>query len=413
MLYRTVEKTGESLSILGFGAMRLPGTKGKIDEERATKQIRYAIDQGVSYVDTAWGYHKGRGEPFLGRALGDGYRERIKLATKLPYWVIRSRQDMDYYLARQLDRLNTDHIDYYLVHSLDGPGWQSMEALGIRDFLTKAKHDGRIVNRGFSFHGDKEAFRHIVDAYDWEFSQIQYNYLDVHNQAGREGLRYAASKGLGVIVMEPLRGGKLAGNLPPQVQAIFNEADIRRSSAEWALRWVWNHPEVTVVLSGMNDESHIDENLRIADQAYADSLTDQELRIVDRAAEAFRGLMKIGCTGCQYCMPCPAGVDIQGCFDSYNQRHMFGEKRTAQFFYMVRLGGAMSGKASNASLCTACGKCVEACPQGLQIPSLLKDVRKEFEGFWFKPLVRLIRLGVTLRARWNANRPGRRSSYKS
>jgi predicted aldo/keto reductase-like oxidoreductase len=408
VLYRTVEKTGDSLPILGFGAMRLPGTKGKIDEDRAARQIRYAIDQGVSYVDTAWGYHKGQSEPFLGRALGDGYREKIRLATKLPYWVIRSRQDMDYYLARQLDRLGTDHIDYYLVHSLDGAGWQSMEALGIRDFLTNAKQDGRIVNRGFSFHGEREAFRQIVDAYDWEFCQIQYNYLDVHNQAGREGLMYAASKGLGVIVMEPLRGGKLAGNLPPQVEAIFNEADIKRSSAEWALRWVWNHPEVTVVLSGMNDERHIDENLRIADQAYADSLTDHELRIVERAAEAFRELMKIGCTGCQYCMPCPAGVDIQGCFDFYNQRHMFGEKRMAQFSYLVRLGGAMSGKASNASLCTACGKCVNACPQGLEIPALLKDVRKEFEGFWFKPLVRLIRTGVTLRAWWNANRAGRR-----
>jgi predicted aldo/keto reductase-like oxidoreductase len=407
MLYRTIEKTGDTLSILGFGAMRLPELDGKIDEARATRQIRHAIDKGVNYVDTAWGYHRGASEPFVGRALADGYREKVRLATKLPHWAVRSRQDMDRFLAQQLERLNTDHIDYYLIHSLDGPGWQRIRDLGVVDFLDRARQDGRVVNRGFSFHGTKEAFREIVDAYGWEFCQIQYNYLDEHTQAGRDGLEYAASKGLGVVVMEPLRGGKLGSGLPPDVEAIWQEADVKRTPAEWALRWVWNHPGVTIVLSGMNDEKHIEENLRIAGDARPNSLTAKEVDLVDRAAQTYRRLMRIGCTGCQYCMPCPAGVDIQGCFEQYNHIHMFGDKRVTKFFYAARMGGAMTGKASNASLCKQCGNCVKACPQGLPIPELLKEVSKEFEGFWFKPKVWLLKQGVALQSWWTTHRPKR------
>jgi predicted aldo/keto reductase-like oxidoreductase len=357
-------------------------------------------------------YHNGQSEPFLGRALLDGYRSKVRLATKLPHWAVRTRQDMDYYLAQQLDKLKTDHIDYYLVHSLDGPSWERARALGIEDFLDRAQQDGHIVNRGFSFHGDREAFKQIVDAYDWEFCQIQYNYLDVQNQAGKEGLDYAASRGLGVIVMEPLRGGNITGKLPPEIDTIWNEADIKRAPAEWALRWVWNHPGVTVVLSGMNDEKHIDENLRIAGEAQPNSLTGRELQLVERAAEKYRDLMRIGCTGCQYCMPCPAGVDIHGCFDIYNHIHMFGDRRVMRFFYMVRFGGAMSGTASGASLCKECGKCVEACPQGLPIPTLLKDVRKEFEKFWFKPMVWFLRRGLTIQSWWTTHRPGRHRTHR-
>jgi predicted aldo/keto reductase-like oxidoreductase len=319
VLYRTLAKTGDRLSILGFGAMRLPEVGGKIDEARATRQIRHAIDRGVNYVDTAWVYHRGASEPFIGRALADGYRDKVRIATKLPCWAVGTRDDMDRFLAQQLERLRTDHIDYYLIHSIDGPGWERIAGLGVADFLDKARQDGRIVNRGFSFHGTKDAFLQIVDAYDWEFCQIQYNYLDEQAQAGREGLEYAASRRLGVVVMEPLRGGKLASRLPPEVEAILKETEVRRTPAEWALRWVWNHPEVTVVLSGMNDENHIEENLTIADDAFPRSLTDEEIGLVSRAAQAYRESMKIGCTGCQYCMPCPAGVDIQGCFDHYNQ----------------------------------------------------------------------------------------------
>jgi predicted aldo/keto reductase-like oxidoreductase len=387
--------------------MRLPELGGKIDEARASRQIRHAIDQGVNYVDTAWGYHRGASEPFVGRALADGYRDRVRLATKLPHWAVRSREDMDRFLAQQLERLRTDRIDYYLIHSLDGPGWQRIANLGAIDFLDKARQDGRIINRGFSFHGTKDAFSGIVDAYDWEFCQIQYNYLDEHSQAGREGLEYAASKGLGVVVMEPLRGGKLGSGLPPEVEATLQAAEVKRTPAEWALRWVWNHPGVTIVLSGMNDENHIEENLRIAGEVHPNSLTDAEIALVDQAARAYRGLMKIGCTGCQYCMPCPAGVDIQGCFEHYNQIHMAGNKRLTRFFYAARMGGAMTGKASNASLCKGCGNCVKACPQGLPIPDLLKDVSKEFEGFWFKPKVWSLKRGAAIQSWLATHRPRR------
>jgi len=400
MLYRTVPKTGEKLSILGFGAMRLPQVKGKIDEEAGTGLIRNSIDNGIDYIDTAWAYHKGASEPFLAKALADGYREKVKLATKLPHWLVNSRKDMDYYLDRQLERLGTQRIDYYLIHSLDGPCWDRMKALGITEFLDAARSDGRIVNRGFSFHGNKEDFRRIVDGYDWEFCQIQYNFLDEGNQAGTEGLEYAASKNLAVIVMEPLRGGNLAGKIPEEIAALWDGAQVRRSPAEWALRWIWNRPEVTLLLSGMNEQSQVDENIKIASEALPDSLSEAELGLVKQVADTYRRLMKIGCTGCQYCMPCPVGVDIQGCFEMYNNAHMFGGRKFLRFFYIARMGGAMSGNVSRASLCIECGKCLKKCPQNLDIPALLKDVAGEFEGFWFKPSAWLMRRAVLFQAWW-------------
>ena len=288
MLYRKMPKSGDELSILGFGCMRLAvKADGSINEERARKQVRNAIDQGINYVDTAWPYHMGQSEPFLGRALADGYREKVRLATKLPSWLIESREDMDRYLNAQLKKLKTDHIDYYLVHALVGDLWDKVEELGVADFLTRAKADGRIGNAGFSFHGAGKDFSRIVDAYEWDFCQIQYNFLDEQNQAGTAGLEYAASKGLGVIIMEPLRGGNLTKTVPPAIQEIWDEAPTKRTPAEWALSWVWNHPEVTVVLSGMNEESHIRENLRIADQAYPDSLTRAELDLVKRVERKY------------------------------------------------------------------------------------------------------------------------------
>ena len=357
MLYRKMKKTGDELSILGFGCMRLPQKRGRIDEKRATRQIRFAIDQGVNYLDTAVPYHMGASEPFLGRALTDGYREKIKLATKLPPGSVKTREEMDRVLNGQLDRLKTDRIDYYLLHGLNGESWKKMKQLGARKFLDKAKSHGRICYAGFSFHGDIDAFKDIVDAYDWEFCQIQYNYLDENNQAGTEGLKYAASKGLGVIIMEPLRGGNLAGKVPPAVQAIWDNAEIKRSPAEWGLRWIWNHPEATVILSGMNREDHIEENLRIAGEAYPESLSDKELQLLSRVVDTYQGLMKAGCTGCRYCMPCPSGVDIPTCFEYYNSSHVFGDKLTAKAMYLIRLGGVGGATASHASLCQDCGEC--------------------------------------------------------
>lgn len=382
MLYRKMPKNGDELSILGFGCMRLPVKEdGSIDEERATKQVRYAIDQGVNYVDTAWPYHMGESEPFLGRALDDGYREKVKIATKLPSWLIESREDMDKFLNAQLENLKTDHIDYYLIHALVGDLWDNVEKLGVVDFLDKAKADGRIINAGFSFHGSGDEFKRIVDAYDWDFCQIQYNFLDENNQAGTRGLEYAASKSLGVIVMEPLRGGNLTKTLPQAVKEIWDEAPIKRSPAEWALRWVWNHPEVTVVLSGMNEEAHVEENLKVAGEAYPNSLTEAELQLAKRVEQKYRELMKVGCTGCRYCMPCPAGVNIPLCFETYNDLYMSGNADEAKFMYAARLGGIVSsGETEFASQCVQCGKCLEKCPQHIDIPTILESVVEELEG---------------------------------
>ena len=307
MLYRTVPKNGDALSILGFGCMRLPEKDGQIDEPRAIRQIRSAIYRGVNYVDTAWPYHGGESEPLLGKALEDGYRQRVKLATKLPSFLVKSREDMDRYLNAQLEKLDTDRIDYYLIHTLNGALWDAMLEFDIHDFLEKAKDDGRIANAGFSFHGLPEDFNRIVDGYAWDFCQIQYNYLDEEYQAGTAGLKYAASKDMAIIVMEPLRGGNLGRHTPPPaIEKIWDEAKPHRSPVAWALLWLWHHPEVTVVLSGMNEEAHIDENIALADQGRPGVLTSEELERVTRAANTYRKLMKVGCTGCGYCMPCPS-----------------------------------------------------------------------------------------------------------
>ena len=393
MLYRKMPRNGNELSVLGFGCMRLAvKADGSIDEERATRQVRDAIDHGVNYVDTAWPYHGGESEPFVGRALADGYRERVSLATKLPSWLIESREDMDMYLNAQLERLRTDHIDYYLVHALVGNLWDRIEGLGIADFLDRAKDDGRIRNAGFSFHGAGEDFSRIVDAYDWDFCQIQYNFLDERNQAGTAGLEYAASRGLGIVIMEPFRGGNLTKTVPPPVREIWDEAPTRRTPAEWALRWIWDRPEVTVVLSGMGEEAHVEENLAIADGAYPHSLTDAELDLVRRVERKYRELMKVGCTGCRYCMPCPAGVNIPLCFEEYNNLYLADNPDGERFMYAARLGGAVAlGEPEFASLCMQCGQCVERCPQQIDIPAVLETVVDELEGPDFEQRVALAR----------------------
>ena len=282
--------------------------------------------------------------------------------------------------AAQLKKLNTDRIDYYLVHALNGTLWDTLEPLGVIEFLEQAKEDGRIANAGFSFHGLADDFIRIVDAYPWVFCQIQYNYLDEDYQAGTKGLQYAAEKGLGVIVMEPLRGGNLAETPPESVQAIWNEAAVKRTPAEWALRWVWNHPEVTVVLSGMNDEAQIEENLAIAGTAHANALTQQELELVGRASRAFAGLMKVGCTGCGYCMPCPSEVMIPICFEEYNKMHLFGPVDEVKFRYAFRMSGQLvDGRPGYASQCVQCGECLDKCPQGIPIPEDLSRVAAEME----------------------------------
>jgi hypothetical protein len=268
-----------------------------------------------------------------------------------------------------------------LVHSLQGDTWDRIAALGVAEFLDRARSDGRIVNAGFSYHGNREDFKRIVGAYPWTFCQIQYNFLDEEHQAGTEGLTYAAANGLGVIVMEPLRGGALAiFPQPPAIDALWRQAERRRTPAEWALRWVWNHPEVTVALSGMNDEAQVDENLRVAAEALPGSLTAAEAGLVATVSRKYREIMKVGCTGCGYCQPCPSGVDISGAFDLFNAFHTFGKTQEARFLYVLRAGGVLSGRPAYASLCAHCLDCLEKCPQGLAIPDLLEQVVAEFEG---------------------------------
>ncbi len=381
MLYRKMEKTGDSLSILGFGAMRLPEKNGKIDEKRATAQIHYAINNGVNYIDTAFPYHMGESEPFLGRALAGGYREKIRLATKLPQWLVKGRNDMDDFINLQLEKLKTDSIDYYLIHALDGGRWDKLKEFGIFDFLEKIKKDGRAKHTGFSFHGALPDFKRIIDDHDWDFCQIQYNILDEKNQAGKEGLQYASSKGLGVVVMEPLRGGMLVNNIPKDIDAFYNEAAVKRSPAQWSLKWIWNHPEVTVVLSGMNDERQIEENIRAAGQSVAGELKKDEIEMIDKVKARYRELMKVNCTGCRYCMPCPRNVNIPMCFEIYNTRFLMNNKMKGIMEYAIRMGGAMNKKGF-ASQCIECGKCEKHCPQGISIIKELKNVKKEFEGIF-------------------------------
>jgi uncharacterized protein len=395
MQYRQVPKNGDQLSALGFGAMRLATKWGRIDEERAKRQIRDAIARGVNYIDTAFPYHGGESEQFLGRVLQDGYRGKVKLATKMPPSNIKTRGDMDRILEIQLKKLQTDHIDYYLLHGLEANQWKILFDLGVLEFLDLAKAAGKIRNAGFSFHGDLKTFKEIIDAYDWVFCQIQYNFLDETNQAGTEGLRYAASKNIAVMIMEPLRGGNLAGKLPKKAREIYDCSGTKRSAAEWALRWVWNHPEVTVVLSGMNEEKHISENLKTCEDAFSNSMTADELATIDAIAATYKRPMRIGCTGCGYCMPCPFGVNIPQCFTLYNDYHDYhpGFKHlTIRVLYGMGLMGGIGRTPAHAALCKNCGKCVSHCPQHVMIPEELKKVSKTLGNSRTKMMLPFMRL---------------------
>jgi uncharacterized protein len=390
MLYREMGRTGDKVSILGYGCMRFPKKNGRTDEERTEKQIVSAIEQGVNYFDTAYIYPGS--EATLGRILAkNGFRQKVMIATKMPVFLIHNARDMANTFHTSLERLQTDHVDYYLMHNVTSiQGWQRLCGLGMEDFLANLKQSGKVGRIGFSFHGEKGQFREIVDAYPWDFCQIQYNYLDENFQAGKEGLQYAAGKGLGVIVMEPLRGGLLSGKIPESVQAVWARAGQKRTPAEWALRWVWSHPEVTVLLSGMNVEEHIQENIRIASDAAPFGLTREELALVGEARDMYRSRTKVGCTGCGYCMPCPAGVNIPACFSYYNDRHLFDDK-SFRFKYAGSLIGIDGSAPSFASLCRHCGKCETHCPQGLPIQKHLQEAAKDMEGFYIKTLAGMVR----------------------
>ena len=399
MLYREVPKNGDQLSVLGYGCMRFPTRFGGINEKLAEEQMMQALDRGVNYYDTAYPYHNRKSEGFVGKVFAKNRcRNRVKLATKLPHWMTHTKKEMDEVLNEQLAKLRTDRIDYYLVHALNAELWREAKHNGVIEFLDDALKQGKIINAGFSFHGLAEDFQPIVDDYDWTFCQIQYNYLDTRNQAGTAGLNYAASKNMAVIIMEPLRGGNLAKTPPPSVKKILNKADRKRSPVDWSLSWIWNHPEVTVILSGMNDDHHISENLDLAAKAVPNNLSDEDVALVDEAANEFRRVMKVGCTGCQYCMPCPAGVNIPSAFDCYNSKHAFKDK-SAGIMYLFQNGGLVTEKQTLASQCKDCGKCVEKCPQNLAIPELLEEVADDMEGWKMKPMIWLGRRMMRVKKR--------------
>ncbi len=378
MLYRKMNKADPELSILGFGCMRFPvTTAGQIDEEQATGMLRYAIDHGVNYVDTAYPYHNGESEPFVGRVLAGGYRERVSLATKLPSWLVSSRQDMDKYLNEQLSRLRTDHIDFYLVHGLNGPFWENLSGLNVTEFLDDAIADGRIRYAGFSFHDNTALFKEIVDSYNWTFTQIQYNFMDEQYQAGTKGLEYAAKKGLGIVVMEPIRGGLLARDLKG-ISEIWQKAETHHDPAEGALRWVWNHPEVTVVLSGMSRPEQVRQNVTLAETGLPHSLTKKELSLFGKVKKELQKRIIIPCTGCRYCVPCPHGVSIPECFEMYNRGHIYEDDEDARQHYSMFLGGFFDGIPHYASCCQECGECEGKCPQNLPIRYNLKKVTEYF-----------------------------------
>lgn len=376
MQYRDFGRLEFRPSALGFGAMRLPvltGADGKpdfkrIDRPLATAMLRRAIDGGVNYVDTAWTYHEESCEAWLGEALDAGCRERVKLATKMPVWNVRQLSDFDRILATQIERLRTDRIDFYLLHSLNEANWRRVVEHDQLVAAERALADGRIGHLGFSFHGTYDDLDTILAATDlWEFVQIQFNFMDEEYQAGRRGLELAASKGLGVIVMEPIRGGALARNVPTRVQDVWDEAPIRRSPAEWALQWLWSQPEVSFLLSGMSTMTQVEENLVYAERSRVGLLTTEELALVARARDLYCELSPIPCTGCRYCLPCPQGVAIPELFELYNAAHMYENLPRQKMAYRVFFSDR-----ERAESCTACGECELKCPQGMAVPVWLE-----------------------------------------
>jgi len=383
-------KNGDELSILGFGCMRFPMKGTSIDEERSIALIRDAIARGVNYFDTAYPYHGGKSEPLLGKALEGGYRENVKIATKLPHYLIGSFDKAQKIFFTQLEKLRTDYIDYYLIHMLsDMSAFERLVDLGIMSWLEEKKQEGVINNLGFSFHGEKTDFEKIIKAYPWDFCQIQYNYLDENNQATKSGLELAHELGMPVIIMEPLRGGKLVNSLPSEVLEAFASSNAAKTPAEWSLRWIWNHPEVTVILSGMSDEAQLDENITIAEDALANALSAETLAIYDKVKHIMHEKTKVPCTACGYCMPCPVGVDIPGCFSVYNDKYLLDGKGIKMKY--IQTMGMTSKNPGFASKCIECGKCEEHCPQHIAIRKELKQVKKELEGPLFKPFITVLR----------------------
>jgi hypothetical protein len=376
MKYRSFGRTGWNASALAFGCMRLPCSGGpdKVDEALPTRMIRTAIDAGVNYIDTAYTYQGGKSEVAVGKALKNGYRQKVKLADKMPMWLLKEPADLDRIFNEQLSRLQTDHIDLYLLHSLNRPTWKKAQDLGVLEWAERQVSAGRIQWIGFSFHDELAAFKEIVDGWEkWTFCMIFYNYASETVQAGTEGLHHAASKGLAVSVMEPLMGGNLV-NPPPVVKALWEKAPKRRTPADWALQWVWNKPEVSTVLSGMSSMAQVQENLASAERSAVGSLSAEEVEIVSQVGAAYETLRPIPCTQCGYCMPCPSGVNIPRVLDVYNKAVAFcNPSEASREFGFLKRG-------ERAGACTECQECEGKCPQEVPVHEWMKRIAKEFGG---------------------------------
>ncbi len=379
MLYRN-DRSGNPISQLGYGCMRFSTKGASIDYEKAEKELLRAIDLGVNYLDTAYIYPGS--EECLGKVLSsNGLRDKVNIATKLPQFRMKTRKQIDTTFHEELKRLRTDYIDFYLLHMMtDYADWERLKSLGIEEWIAARKASGEIRNIGFSYHGNTEMFLKILDAYDWDFCQVQYNYLDEHSQAGRKGVEYAYEKGIPVIIMEPLRGGKLV-NLPDRAKKILDQSENHYSPAEIALRWLWNQPGITCVLSGMNSMDMVEENTRIAGEAEAGMFTEQDQKLLDDIKAIFREREKVGCTGCRYCMPCPKGVDIPGNFYFYNLMYM-ENKMSARFGFGQAIG--LREESAFASQCVQCGKCEQHCPQNIPIREKLKEADRALRPLPFK-----------------------------
>lgn len=383
MQYRIDKKSGNKLSVLGLGCMRFPRTFGRIDLAKTEELITYAVENGLNYFDTAWMYPGS--EETLGTILKkNNIREKVFIATKLPVIFLKDSSDHNYdkYFNQSLDRLKTDYIDYYLMHMLtDFDQWKKLKSKGIEDWIAKKKKSGQIKRIGFSFHGPGDEFLKIIDDYDWEGCLIQYNYSDENFQAGVRGLRAAAEK-MPVVIMEPLLGGKLATGLPKDAVNIFKKADASLSPAAWGLNWVWNQQEVTSLISGMSTMEQLEENLRLADDSSAGMLTSEKLAVYKSALEIISRTCKVRCTGCNYCMPCPAGVNIPGSFSAFNARYSLGFVQGFRQYIMST--GFLSEKECSPRLCVKCKKCESHCPQNISIMKELETVRKKMEPWWIK-----------------------------
>ena len=378
MQYRKFGKLDWKVSALGFGAMRLPvigEDQSKIDEPEAIKMIRHAADNGVNYIDSAYLYHMGKSEVLVGKALKDGYRKKMKVATKLPARMIEKAEDFDRILGEQFQRLDIDMIDFYLLHGLNKEGWTKVRDFGVLKWAERQMAKGSIGRLGFSFHDSYDVFKEIIDSYDnWVLAQVLYNYMDENEQAGRKGVEYAAGKGIAVVVMEPLRGGKLAKDPPPEpVAQVLKNAKRKMRGVEWAFQWVWNQPEISVALSGMSAMKQVVENLKIADRSKPGFYNAKDLEVIGKIKEAYKSLSPIPCSGCRYCVPCPNKVEIPRVFQIYNDAVMYDDMRGGKFMYNGPFGIPQDQRADQ---CTECEECLAKCPQKIEIPDWLKKAHE-------------------------------------